>query len=207
MNEDLSTLDLTNPESAAGTVITIPMKGQQFGGAGSAHVPEGNYQLRVKQALLQKTKSGTGVNVKTTFAIEGPPGGPWVGKRIVQYIPIPIGSPDSAEFGKRLWNLQNLFASIASAQGKLEQVRALESLSVPVSQLVGSLCFAHLADNEYEGRVSSTVGYYMDATQYAAETGPANGAATRTQSVAQQAAPAAQAAPAKAADPVDIFGG
>jgi hypothetical protein len=209
MNEHLTTMDFSNEATLQDVRIEIPMSGQQFGGQGSAHVEEGNYELTITKARPVRSKKSEGVNLRVEKKISGPPGA-WLGKKIVSHHAVPIGHPGDPEFDKRLWMLQNLGASIASGQGRLEAVKQMQTVGLVSGQLAGKKCYAHIIDNEYEGRVNSQVGYYMDAMEYAQNAGPQGAQVDSTQATTATAAtatrqPTVMAQQKAQPSPIDIF--
>ena len=219
-NRTLLGVNVDDVNAAENTAFEIVTEGQKFGGGASALVPDGNYEMEILSARLEKQKEGLKVGVNLAAQIVAPPG-EWVGKRIMLHPTLPMGNPGTDEFDKpnKMW--ASLLCSIASRSGKAEEMRAAKKMAINCTGLKGAHFYARTKTEEYKGIARSSVAFYLDLDGYNEAPGPdasatftrptqaatGNGSGARTNLLGgtqpQPAAPA-QAAPA-AADPLSAF--
>jgi len=165
MNEHLAKVQ----SGDQGTAVTVDMEGQKFGGDTSGFCDEGNYRLKISKAEWYRKNKLT---LKTSMKIVGPPGCDALGTKIVHYQTVPDNEKTGDDLAKAQRNFANFFASIMSAEGRLEDARAAGRIDVTPSKLEGKELCAFIVDDDSSDRQSSRVAYFMDAEEYAKDAGP-----------------------------------
>jgi hypothetical protein len=123
-------------------VITVDFEGVESGG-GSAHVPEGDYGLKVKTIKTKKGEDSGKPYLDIQFKIvKGKKG---IGKLIRHSCSLQKSA---------LWNLRNLL----EACGKTVPAKAVK---IDLDKMLGATCAATLIDDEYEGRKKSIVSAFF----------------------------------------------
>lgn len=128
--------------------ITINFEGVESGGFASIHVPEGDYALEVKKVNKRVGKeSGSDYLLFMLKITAGNQKG--VGKTL----------PHTCSLTKNsLWNLRNLL----EAAGKTIPAKAIK---IDLDKLAGLKMGASLVDDEYEGKIKSTVGAFFPLSE------------------------------------------